>query len=71
MLSAILSSTAGVVGAFMPEYFSYAFVRFFKLSFQPLHRQRFSSETRKMLYGEVVETKFWQILKMLDSLNAM
>jgi len=27
MLSAILSSTAGVVGAFMPEYFSYAFIR--------------------------------------------
>ena len=28
IMSAILSSTAGIVGAFMPEFFSYAFIRY-------------------------------------------
>ena len=34
LLSAILSSTASIVGAFMPEYFSYSFTRFFLLYYK-------------------------------------
>ena len=70
MLSAILSSTAGVVGAFMPEYFSYAFVRFFKLTFQPYMDTCLVLRPEKILFGEVFATKFWQALKMLAR-NAM